>query len=192
MAEQTRKVTGKSAAYNIAITAMFVAIITVCAWISIPASSGISFTLQLFGVCLAGALLGLKRGVAAVAAYILLGLIGVPVFSNFTASSAIVGATGGYIVGFLFTALIVGAASDLFREKKKWAFLTALICSMILGIAVCYAFGTGWFVLMMGQKGQNYTFFAAVSVCVLPYIPFDLMKIALSAALSLPLKRYVR
>ena len=85
----------KSAAYDIAISALFVAVIAICAWIAVPISE-ISITLQTMGVCLAAALLGWKRGLAVVSAYILLGLVGVPVFSGFTGGAAkLIGPTGG-------------------------------------------------------------------------------------------------
>lgn len=85
----------KSAAREICYTAMFVAIITVCAWISIPIGE-IPITLQTMGVCLAAALLGWKRGAIATAVYILLGLCGVPVFTGFTGGVAkLVLPTGG-------------------------------------------------------------------------------------------------
>lgn len=80
------KTTVRSAAREISYTAMFVAIIAVCAWIAIPLPSNISITLQTMGVCLAAGFLGWKRGLIAVAVYILLGLCGVPVFQGFTAA----------------------------------------------------------------------------------------------------------
>ena len=189
MSEEKKR---KSVAYDIAISALFVAVIAVCAWIAVPISE-ISITLQTMGVCLAAAMLGWERGLAAVAAYILLGLVGVPVFSGFTGGAAkLIGPTGGYIVGFLFTALLVGIACDLVRGKAKWLFAVVCVLSMIVGIAVCYAFGTGWFMFMMSGKGNPYTLSAALAMCVLPYIPFDLIKIAVATALSVALKRFVK
>lgn len=182
----------KSAAYDIAISALFVAVIAVCAWIAVPISE-ISITLQTMGVCLAAALLGWKRGLAAVSAYILLGLVGVPVFSGFTGGAAkLIGPTGGYIVGFLFTALLVGIACDLVRGKSKGKFIFVCALSMVAGVAVCYAFGTAWFMFMMSGKGNPYTLSAALAMCVLPYIPFDLLKIAVATALSVALKRFIK
>lgn len=189
MSEKKKKI--KSSAYNIALIAVFVAVITVCAWISIPFGE-ISFTLQLLGICLAGGLIGFKRSLAAVAAYILLGLIGVPVFSGFKATSALVGPTGGYIVGFLFTAATVGLTSDLFKRKSKPVIALALALSSVVGIALCYAFGTGWFMIMMNGKGNPYSLVAALSVCVVPFIPFDLIKAAVAIILSLSLKKFVK
>lgn len=183
----------KSAAYNICITAMFVAIIAVCAWLAIPISA-ISITLQTMGVCLAAALLGWKRGLIAVAAYILLGLVGVPVFTGPKGGVAVLaGVTGGYIIGFLFTALIVGVVSDLVKNRGKVARTVFLALSMVVGIAVCYAFGTGWFVIVYGAKNaEGITVAAALNMCVIPYIVPDLVKVAVATALAVPLRRFIK
>ena len=111
---------------------VFAALIAVCSWIQIPLT--IPITLQTMGVCIASALLGLKRGTFSVLIYILLGLIGVPVYAGFSAGPGVLfGSTGGYIVGFIFTALIVGGALKLFG-KKTWVY----VVSMIVGIlAAC-------------------------------------------------------
>ena len=94
---------------DIAIVAMGAAFIAICSWISVPMT--IPVTMQTFAVCLVTALFGLRRGLWTVACYILLGAVGVPVFSGFMGGIAVLlGTTGGYIVGFLFTALIVGLA----------------------------------------------------------------------------------
>ena len=116
---------------QIALIAMGVALITVCSWISIPAT--VPFTLQTFAVCLVTAVFGLRMGIWAVLCYILLGAVGAPVFSGFKGGfGALLGTTGGYIIGFLFTALIVGAA------VKKWGRnMPVLILSMALGILLC-------------------------------------------------------
>ena len=114
---------GQGAARDLCYIALFAAIIAVCAWISVPVGD-IPVTLQTMGVCLAAAFLGLKRGTAAVAVYILLGLCGVPVFAGFTGGAAkLLMPTGGYIVGFIFTALVVGGVSDAVGERIKsaWA-----------------------------------------------------------------------
>ena len=143
------KTTVRSAAREISYTAMFVAIIAVCAWIAIPLPSNISITLQTMGVCLAAGFLGWKRGLIAVAVYILLGLCGVPVFQGFTAGAAKLGSvTGGYIVGFLFTAAAVGLAADYIKVKSGWLRAAALvvpwssgwrcaICSGRFGLSTC-------------------------------------------------------
>lgn len=183
------------AAYNICITAMFVAIIAVCAWIAIPISE-ISITLQTMAVCLAAALLGWKRGLIAVVAYILLGLVGVPVFTGFKGGVAVLaGVTGGYIIGFLFTALIVGIVSDVLKKLVVNKVLTAvfLAVAMVVGIIICYAFGTGWFVIVYGAKNsESITVSAALAMCVFPYIVPDLVKVAVAVSLSVILKRFIK
>ena len=122
----------RSAAREISYTAMFVAIIAVCAWIAIPLPSNISITLQTMGVCLAAGFLGWKRG-----------LIAVAVFQGFTAGAAKLGSvTGGYIVGFLFTAAAVGLAADYIKVKSGWLRAAVLVAAMAVGVALCYLFGT--------------------------------------------------
>ena len=106
----------KSAVYDITITAVFAAIIAVCSWITIPIGE-VPFTMQTFAVCCAAGLLGAKRGVTATLIYIILGAVGVPVFSGFRGGiGVIMETTGGYIIGFLLTALCTGIFSDKFNR----------------------------------------------------------------------------
>lgn len=169
---------------KIAYGALFCALTAVCSWISIPVpSSGISFTLQTFAVLLAAGLLGWKGGTAAVLCYIALGAVGVPVFSGFRGGIGVIsGVTGGYIVGFIFTALIVGLSCKFFGKK-----ILPLSISMTLGVLVCYAFGTAWFCVV----NQSTTFGAALMLCVVPYIPFDAIKIAAAVFLVKRLDKFV-
>ena len=98
---------------DMAYVAMFAAIIAVCSWISIPAT--VPFTLQTLGVFLAVGVLGGKRGTMAVLTYLLLGMIGAPGFSGFAGGIGyMLGSTGGYIVGFIFTALTMWLMESLF------------------------------------------------------------------------------
>ena len=91
---------------DIAYIGLFVAAMAICSWISIPLV--VPVTLQTFAVFLAVGLLGGKRGTIAVCAYIFLGAIGVPVFAGFGGGpGALLGQSGGYIIGFIFTALIM-------------------------------------------------------------------------------------
>lgn len=167
---------------NIAYGALFTALIAASAWIAVPVpQTGISFTLQTFAVLLAASLGGWKTGTAAVLCYIAIGAIGAPVFSGFRGGVGVIaGVTGGYIVGFVLTALVVGLSRRFFGMK-----ILPLAVSMTLGVLICYAFGTAWFSAISG--GET-TFFAALSLCVLPYIPFDAIKIA--AAVFIARKTY--
>lgn len=192
--EAKKKRVAKSAAREIAYTAMFVAIITVCAWLAVALPTGISITLQTMGVCMAAGFLGWKRGLIATAVYILLGLCGVPVFQNFTAGIAKLGsATGGYIVGFLFTALIVGLVADYVKIKNVWLGAVVLGAAMAVGILVCYAFGTAWFIhLWNAGADEKITLAGALGMCVVPYLVPDLIKIVAATALVTRLKKYMK
>jgi biotin transport system substrate-specific component len=172
---------GKRTTRDIAYIAMGVALIAICSWISVPMT--VPFTMQTFAVCLVTALFGLKRGLWTVAAYILLGAVGAPVFAGFKGGfGALLGVTGGYIVGFLFTALVVGLASERWGRKLK-----VLVPAMILGILLCYAFGTAWFVLVYTKNSGPIGVGTALGWCVLPYIPADAAKLLLASLLSVRL-----
>jgi len=158
--------------------AMGAALIAVCSWLSIPAA--VPFTLQTFAVCLVTAVFGLKLGLWSVGIYLLLGAVGLPVFSGFKGGlGALLGATGGYLVGFLFTALIVGLAVRRFGRRPL-----ALILSMALGILVCYAFGTAWFMLVYARGSGPIGVLTALGWCVFPYLIPDAVKILLATLLT--------
>lgn len=174
-----------SAAKEIAYIALAVAVITACAWITIPVGI-IPITLQTLAVALVGALLGWKRGIAAVFVYILMGLIGIPVFSGATGIVRLFGPTGGYIFGFLFLALIPGLAK-MIPVKNVWGRLAVFYASMIVGMAVCYAFGTGWYMIL-----NKCTLEVAFTACVLPFIVPDLIKFVASVLLTVRLEKYIK
>lgn len=165
---------------------VFVALIAICSWISIPMT--IPFTLQTFAVCLTAALLGTKRGTITIIVYILLGLVGAPVFSGFKGGpAALLGPTGGYIIGFIFTAIIVGILTNKFGKK-----VSILAISMVLGVLVCYAFGTVWFVNVYTKTKEPVGIATALSWCVIPYLIPDAAKIAVAVLLTRRLERFVK
>ena len=176
----------RSAATSIAQTALGVALITVCAWVTIPVFA-IPFTLQTFAVAFVGALLGWKKGTAAVAVYVLMGLIGVPVFAGFKSGvAALAGPTGGYIVGFVFLALFPALANLLpITKTVKRCAISYLF--MVIGLAVCYAFGTAWFVVMY-KCSVGY----ALMLCVVPYLAADFIKLAVAAILAVRLQKFIK
>ena len=178
---EEEKTTRRFDTWDLAIMGLGIALIAVCSWISIPMT--VPFTLQTFAVCLIAALLGLRRGLWTVLCYILLGAVGAPVFAGFKGGfGALLGVTGGYIVGFLFTALVVGLASERWVRKLK-----VLVPAMILGILLCYAFGTAWFVLVYTKNSGPIGVGTALGWCVLPYIPADAAKLLLASLLSVRL-----
>ncbi len=171
---------------DIVYIAIFAALMSVCAWISIPMA--VPFTLQTLGVFLAVGLLGGKRGTLAVLVYILLGAVGLPVFAGFKGGlGALLGVTGGYIIGFLFSALVMWA-----MEWIPWKKAVLRIVSMLVGLFVCYAFGTAWFMVVYARQTGAIGLGAALLMCVVPFILPDLAKIAVAYLLTGRLRRYVR
>lgn len=180
---KTINLTQKIKTIDIAFIAMFSAILAVCSWISIPAA--VPFTLQTFGVFLAVGVLGGKRGTLTVLTYILMGMIGVPVFAGFSGGiGCLLGSTGGYIIGFLFSAIVMWLMECLLG-KKKWV----LILSMIFGLLVCYLFGTIWFMFVYARSTGAIGMWTALTWCVIPYIIPDGIKIGLAFVMSMRLKR---
>ena len=136
--------------------------------LSIPIGP-VPVSLTVVSAYLCAYVLGSKKGSIAFLLYLLVGFIGVPVFSSFTGGPAkLFGPTGGYLIGFIFMIIITGIAVERFTAKKAYMHVIA----MVLGLAVCYLFGTVWFCIQM-----NYTFGAALAVCVYPFLIFDAIKI---------------
>ena len=132
--------------YDIVYVALFAVLIAICSWISVPAT--VPFTLQTMGVFLAVGILGGRRGTLSVLVYILLGAIGLPVFAGFTGGVGILlGNTGGYIIGFLFSALVMWGI-----ERLAGSSLAVQAVSMLIGLLVCYAFGTLWFLYLYNKN----------------------------------------
>lgn len=166
--------------------ALFAVAITVCSWISIPMV--IPVTMQTFGVFLAVGVLGGKRGTMAVLTYLTMGLMGLPVFSGFSGGiGALAGATGGYIVGFLLSALVMWALESLLGRSTA-----ALALSMVLGLVVCYFFGTVWFMAVYAKQTGTIGVWSALSMCVFPYVLPDGAKIALALAVRKRLCRAMK
>lgn len=165
---------------------IFAALIAICSWIAIP--SAVPFTLQTLGVFTAVGLLGGKRGTLAVLVYILLGAVGVPVFAGFTGGiSVILGTTGGYIVGFLASALLMWGMEKLWGSSK-WV----LAGSMIAGLVVCYAVGTLWFMAVYAKNSGAVGVGTVLSWCVVPFVIPDLVKIGIALLLTHRLRRFVK
>ncbi len=167
--------------------ALFAAVIAICAQIRLPIGP-IPFTLQTLGIFLAGGLLGAKKGTISVLIYILLGAVGVPVFNGFSGGPGVLfGVTGGYIIGFIFTALVVGIASD-HGKKKIWI----LIAAMVVGAILYYAFGTAWYIILMNSQGNATGLWAALSSCVIPFLIPDAAKIAVSVIIINRLNKIIK
>ncbi len=115
--------------------------------------------------------LGTKNGTISYLIYLLLGLVGLPVFSGFSGGAGkLFGPTGGYLIGFIFMAVICGIFVEKWPAKLYLHFI-----GMILGTAVCYLFGTIWLAFQ-----ANMDFSAALAAGVIPFIPGDLVKIIIA------------
>lgn len=171
---------------DMAYIAVFVAVMAVCSWISIP--TAIPFTLQTLGLFLSIGLLGGRRGTITVLCFILLAAVGAPVLAGFHGGlSALLGVTGGYIMGFLFSALAMWAVERIWGSG-----LVALGASMVLGMVVYYVFGTAWFMVVYTRTTGAITLGAALMACVAPYILPDLVKSALALTITARLRPYVK
>lgn len=214
------------------LSGVFAAVTAVCSWISIPLPfTPVPINLALLGVYLSGGLLGGHYGFYSQLIYVLLGAIGVPVFAGFSGGFGIIsGPTGGYIIGYVFAAIVVGLVvsggdraaagragqtgtaaaghadaadhtgatkaanaadhtgasrhTDRLSGANRGLLRTAIAC--ILGMLVCYAFGTVWYVLLTGTG-----MWTALALCVFPFLPGDAIKIVLAVILIRRLKTVV-
>lgn len=168
------------------LTAMLTAVMAVCSWISVPAE--IPFTLQTFAVFCAIGLLGGRNGLFSILVYILLGAIGIPVFAGPSGGiGVILGNTGGYIVGFVFIALICWLTEKLLGKG-----LIVRIISMIIGLAVLYAFGTAWFMFLYTRNTGDVSLIQVMKWCVTPFVIPDLLKLVLAVVLTDRIKKYAK
>ena len=166
--------------------ALFAVLMAVCAWITIPMT--VPFTLQIFAVFAALATLGGRRGTYAVAVYLLLGAVGLPVGAGFQGGPGwLLGTTGGYIVGFLCIALIYWLMTAKLGEA-----LPVSIAAGVLGLAVCYVFGTIWFIAVYARTTGPVGVMTALGWCVFPYVIPDLLKLVLAVTLSQRIKGFLR
>lgn len=166
---------------ELTLTALMAAIICVLGPLSVPLPfSPVPISLTMIGIYLAVYAVGMVRGTAAFLIYLLLGLVGLPVFSGFTGGPAkLAGPTGGYLVGFIFTGLISG-----FFVDRWWKNRLISGVGMILGIAAAYLFGTIWL-----AYGAGMTFEQALALGVIPYVGFDLVKIVVLVIVGPELKK---
>ncbi len=175
----------KNKLFSMITVSLMTVIIAICSWISIPGP--VPFTLQTFAVFAALLLLGAGNGLLAVFLYLLLGCIGVPVFSGFSGGLGhLLGPTGGYLIGFLVMGFVYGIISHFFKPS-----LVRNIIASALGIIACYAFGTVWFVVVYSRTASAISFTAALSMCVLPFIIPDAIKMALAILLCERVKALV-
>ena len=180
MYTESKNGTKKLTTYQLTLTAVMAAVICVLGPISmaIPISP-VPISLASMAVYLAVTVLGMKLGTLSCLIYLLLGLVGLPVFSGGSAGAAkLFGPTGGYLVGYLFLALIAGAFVGRYTENN-WKSIAFAALGMVLGTMVLYALGTAWLAYSAGMDFQ-----AALWAGVIPFIPGDLVKMVIAVLLG--------
>ena len=169
---------------KLTLTAVMTAGICVLGPFSIPLPfSPVPLTFTNLAIYISVFVLGMKSGTISYIIYLLLGAVGLPIFSGFSGGFAkLAGPTGGYLVGFLFLAVITGFFIEHFHGR-----LFPSILGMVIGAAVCYFFGTIWLAWQM-----EIGFIPALTVGVVPYLPGDIIKIAIASILGPKLRSAVR
>ncbi len=172
---------------NLVLCAMCAAITCILAPISVPIGP-VPISLCTFAVMLAGVLLGAKFGFISQLIYVLLGAVGVPVFAGYSAGvSCIAGMTGGYIVAYPVLALLTGLLYWKFGKNKSGKLRVLwMLLAMAIGTVVLYAFGTAWFCAVSGTGVA-----AAMGMCVIPFLPGDILKMIVVVLISLPLEKAI-
>ena len=166
---------GDSYVKKLVYASLFTALTAVAAWVTIPLPY-VPITLQTFFVTLAGAVLGAYFGALSMLVYLLLGFIGLPVFSGGRSGLGVLaGATGGYLIGFVLCAAIVG----FLVERKKSPGIVWYCLSMAAGTLVLYACGAAWLSVIM-----HWDLIQALVVGALPFVPGDILKIIVAAFIA--------
>lgn len=177
---------------DLCLIALFTAVIAVVSQFNIPLPGGVPMTLQTFIIPVAGIVLGSKRGLTSTLIYVILGAIGIPVFTGLTGGlGKIIGVTGGFIISFPFIALSAGLFDELGLRvsgnqdgtQKNISYYALVLTGVLIGNLFNYGIGTLWYVAM-----THNTFAAALSSCVIPFIPTTILKDILIVVLGPALK----
>ena len=164
------------------LAALFAAVTAVCSWISVPLPfTPVPINLATLAVFMAGGLLGPKYGLMAECVYVLCGGFGLPVFAGFRGGpSVLVGATGGFIAGYLVCAVVVGILVEKIYKAgiNGTRRIILVIISLAAGLFCCYALGMVWFMHLTGSGLA-----AGLMSCVVPFLIGDGLKIALATVL---------
>lgn len=171
----------KSTIYFLTSSAIVTALMCIFGPMSVPIGV-IPISLTNLVIYFAVYVVGWKGATVSYIVYILLGLVGLPVFSGFQGGPAkLVGPTGGYLLGFVFITIIAGLCYDKTNGKVK---IPAALIGMVVSTAITYFFGTVWFVFQTGN-----TVVASLSLCVFPFIPFDLAKMVIATVIGVPVRK---
>lgn len=163
---------------TLCLTALFAALLCITSPFTVPIGA-VPLSLATLSVYITSICLG-KRGALSVLVFILLGAVGLPVFSSFRGGfQMLTGLTGGYILGYLPCAFVIGLASDRWQRKPL-----PLLLSLLLGTAILYAVGTLQYMLLSHNPLP-----AALLTCVVPFLPGDAIKVLAALLLSLRINK---
>lgn len=170
---------------ELVLCALCTAVMCVIAPVSIPLAGGIPLSLATFVIMLSGILLGGRSAALSLITYVLLGSVGLPVFSGWKGGIGVtLGITGGYIIGYIFMAFTAGFLYyRLGRNVSGAGKYIAMFVSMVLSTVVLYTIGTAWFI---AQTNMNLS--AAMAACVIPFLPGDLIKIVAVMLVARPIE----
>ncbi len=172
----------KASIYAIALVGVVTAVTCVMGPNSIPIGP-VPISLTNLAICMGAIMLGWKLSTVSTLVYLLIGAVGVPVFSNYSGGFAkLVGPTGGYLIGFIFLALITGIFADKFNGK-----VIACVIGMVMGTIVLYLFGTAWLAYQM-----KLSFGAALGAGVIPFILGDIIKIVLAGIIAPVVRKEIK
>lgn len=156
--------------HKLGAVALGVVLLTLASKVQVPFWP-VPMTLQVLAVLLIGATAGARLGGATVLAWLGLGALGAPVFATGAGLAYMMGPTGGYLAGFLLAAAVVGYLAD----KGHGRTVVSALALLSLGVVVIYALGLGWLAALFGAQ-------KAVAVGLLPFIPAEILKVALGTA----------
>ena len=193
---KTNKSTGNRAfIYDLVLISVSAALITICSWISIPLGP-VPFTLQTLGILAVMLTIGGRRGTIAILVYLALGAVGVPVFAGFKGGiMSFIGPTGGFLIGFVFGALVYWLLEKLFLKK----FMTSPVKTWIFGMlgflvfeVVMYIVGVIWFMTVYAAQTGPIGLTTVMSLCVFPFIIPDIVKMAVAVLIGERASKLIR
>ena len=181
--------------YDLVLISVSAALITICSWISIPLGP-VPFTLQTLGILAVMLTIGGRRGTIAILVYLALGAVGVPVFAGFKGGvMSFIGPTGGFLIGFVFGALVYWLLEKLFLRKLMTSPVETWIFGMLGFLVfevVMYIVGVIWFMTVYAAQTGPIGLTTVMSLCVFPFIIPDIVKMAVAVLIGERASKLIR
>ena len=181
--------------YDLVLISISAALITVCSWISIPLGP-VPFTLQTMGILAVMLTCGGRRGTLSIVIYLAMGICGVPVFAGFKGGvSALIGPTGGFLVGFVIAALVYWLFERLLFKRlmtstvKTWIF--GVLNSLVFEV-VMYIVGVIWFMTVYAAQTGPVGLSTVMGWCVIPFIVPDIVKMTFAVVIGERARKLVK